>query len=154
MNRVNKKGISLKVWRPNEIPTQPNTQQHNTDRRYVYMYQAFILYQKPLYKSKDKGELIMKSTYNKEIISKNQEHILGFMSLEDFKEQVKAMKAVNDYHAIKEMVQGGFFLIYNGDIEKYLNEDLCTNPSGKEYEEMKSFELYCHLLARDGAKLL
>ena len=52
------------------------------------------------------------------------------------------------YHAVRYMAESGCFLCYNGDIAAFLNS-LDINPTGKVYEADQSFDLYCHLLARD-----
>ena len=101
----------------------------------------------------------MSLTNKKEIIEKNKKHILKFYTKKGFKEQIEYMihpRCPSPYHAVKEMASGGCFLIYNGDIVKYLTKTLglpSRDARGKEYDDMKSFELYCHLLARDGEKL-
>ena len=76
--------------------------------------------------------------------------------IEAFKNQVNAIKMAtwkNDYEAIVYMVEGGTFLVYYDDITEYLNS-LGINPENKEYSNEKSWELYKHLIAREGVKLL
>lgn len=48
------------------------------------------------------------------------------------------------YHTGRHMAEGGSFLIYNSEIVDFLN-GLGINPTGKEFDDNKSFALYCHL---------
>jgi hypothetical protein len=92
----------------------------------------------------------------KEVINKVQEHIKSYYeNIEDFKNDMKAVQLENmsDYNAIQELVKGGSFLVYYQDVKDFLNE-LGINPENKEYEDQKSWELYQHLIARDGEKLI
>jgi len=99
------------------------------------------------------------TTNNKEIIEKNKKHILKYYTRKSFKSQVDYMihpRCPTPYHAIMEMARGGCFLVYNTDVVKYLTKTLglpTHDARGREYDVSKSFDLYCHLLARDGEKL-
>lgn len=101
----------------------------------------------------------MNLTNRKEIIEKNQKHILSYYSKSSFVSQVDYIicrQYPTPYHAIKHMVEGGCFLIYFDDVVKYLTKKLglpSRDSRGKQYDEYKSWELYCHLIARDGEKL-
>ena len=102
----------------------------------------------------------MKKSNCKEVKTAIREHILQFYSPVDLFEQVEYLKKYGDnrmpktnYHAVKYMVEGGCFLIYNHNIVDFLN-GLGINPTGKQYDSQKSFDLYCHLLARDAELIL
>ena len=85
-----------------------------------------------------------------------REHIKGYFTPEELKSNVEAIKCgmyPTTYHALKHMVEGGSFLCYHSDVQNFLN-GLGINPEGKEYDVTKSWELYCHLIARDGELLV
>ena len=99
----------------------------------------------------------MKTT-NKEVCKKIQDHIIDCMEVEDLKANIGGLvgtlkECSNVYHTIRYMVQGGSFLIYYSDVKDFLN-GLEINPDNKEYDDQKSWELYQHLIAREGSKLL
>ena len=92
-------------------------------------------------------------TNTKIVSNKIQEHILEYYTIEELKEQVKVFDYLpTTYHALIEMVQGGCFLIYYEDVKNFLN-GLGINPTNKEYDDLKSWDLYKHLIAREGVKL-
>lgn len=99
------------------------------------------------------------TTYNKIIIEKNKKHILQYYTRKSFVSQVKSLicrQYPTPYHAVLHMVEGGCFLIYYFDVNNYLEKKLGLpnrDSRGREYSDVKSWELYCHLLARDGSKL-
>ena len=104
-----------------------------------------------------------RTSYSKDIIHKNQKHILDrfkdydpdLTPEEAFVEQIDYIKKgsrMSTQQAIKTWAGGGSALIWNEDIKNYLSKDLKI-PAKREYDDMESFELYCNLLARDGAKL-
>lgn len=111
----------------------------------------------------------MSISYNKRVITLNKQHILEYMSKRDFIDIVNAKLQCNYvtdyrqtppsnvhptvYNAIIEMVFDGDFLMYNEDIQDYLNNVLKINPQNKEYTGERSTALYASLLARDGEKL-
>jgi hypothetical protein len=84
-------------------------------------------------------------------------HILESMSLMDIKETIANLKGYDnvytDYQAIAKMVDGGTFLFYHSDVKDFLN-NLGINPDNKEYSNEKSWNLYKHLIALNGEKLL
>ena len=82
-------------------------------------------------------------------------HILDTMPLEDLKANVQAVKHhnINDYQAGCELVSGGSFLIYNDDIELFLN-GLGINPENKKYSNDRIWKLYAHLVASEIEKLV
>ena len=100
----------------------------------------------------------MRST-KKEVIEKIQAHILDYYEdregVEGLKKDIEAVKYgdMNDYNAIKYLVDGGAFDIYHEDVQNFLNK-LGINEKGKEYDPAKSWELYKHLIARETLKLL
>ena len=88
-----------------------------------------------------------------------REHIKDFYSPVELAEQVNYLVKTNrrecptNYHAVKYMVQGGCFLCYYHQVKDFLNS-LGINPQNKEYSNEKSWELYCHLIARDAELLI
>lgn len=94
-------------------------------------------------------------TNTKIVSDKVKEHILNAMSLQDLKDNVKALQWGNkgEYQASKELVEGGSFLCYYQDVKEFLN-GLGINPENKEYSDEKSWNLYIHLLASNIEKLL
>jgi len=99
----------------------------------------------------------MKST-RKEVKEKIREHILDYYDergVKGLREDMEAVKYGNmgNYQALKRLVEGGNFLIYNQDIEDFLN-GLGINPDGKEFSHMDMFNTYSHLIAREGMNLL
>lgn len=86
-------------------------------------------------------------------------HIQEYYTPEELKNQADSIRR-NDarfyptyYHAVKHMAEGGCFLVYYGDVIDFLNS-LGINPENKQYPEEKSWELYCHLIARDAELLI
>ena len=105
-----------------------------------------------------------KKTTTRAVKEKIRGHILEHYS-KDFgydDEPVEALKSemeavgygnMSDYEAIKEIVNGGKFLIYHHDVKDFLN-GLNINTEGKEYSDTESWELYKHLIAREGVRLI
>ena len=94
----------------------------------------------------------------KEVVNKIVEHIKEYHEeggLKLFKQNVEAVKYgnMNDYEAIKNLIDGGTFLIYHEDVKNFLN-GLGINPDNKEYTDNQSWELYKNLIAREGVKLV
>lgn len=93
----------------------------------------------------------------KEVQTKVQEHILDSYTLEDLRTEVESLITWHEpkttYHTIEYMVQCGCFLCYYGQVSDFLN-GLGINESNKEYSNDKSWELYKHLIAINGEKLL
>lgn len=93
-------------------------------------------------------------TTNNNIVKEQiQKHILEYQSMNELKENVKALQCQSNYNAIIDMVEGGTFLIYNIDVKEFINS-LGINPTGKEFDTQKTWNLYKHLIAREGANLL
>ena len=88
-----------------------------------------------------------------------REHIKDFYDPADLAEQVAYLTHTNrrecptNYHAVRYMVQGGCFLCYYNQVNAFL-DSLGINPNGNKYSDEKSWELYCHLLARDAELLI
>jgi len=81
-------------------------------------------------------------------------HILEYFTIEELKTQVKAMTYMGNAYTIgAALVAGGSFLIYNKEINDFLN-GLGINPEGKEYDDQKSFDQYKHMVARQVEKLV
>ena len=99
----------------------------------------------------------MKTT-KKEVSEKIQAHILDYFEergVEQLGEQLEAVKYGNmsDRQGLEEIVKGGTLLIYDEDIKEFL-DGLGINPEGKEYDTMESLNLYAHLIAREGLRML
>jgi hypothetical protein len=105
----------------------------------------------------------MKTTTT-EVKNKINEHILSYFSqdmgwdsddrLANLKEQMKSFDYMpTAYAGGKYMAEGGTFLVYTADMEKFLNS-LGINPDGKEYPDHKVFEQYTHLIGRQVAELV
>ena len=99
----------------------------------------------------------MKSN-TKEVQTKIMEHIMFHIDndLRGFRNNIEAVKycdIVSDYRAIRELVNGGLFLIYSTDQREFLNS-LGINPDNKEYSSEKVYENYQHLIALKGEKLV
>ena len=88
---------------------------------------------------------------------KVKQHILDQIDndIPAFIANVEAVKfgGMSTYTAIANNVDGGNFLIYNTDVTDFLNS-LGINPDNKEYDNVESWELYKHLIAVNGEKLI
>ena len=112
------------------------------------------------------------TTNTKDIILKNQKHIMSYFRASDFGTKTNGQAFVEQvdvyykdmhyryptpYHAIYQMVYDGFFLIYNNDIIRYLKsiglKDEKKIENFKNHRGYGPMELYASLLARDGDKL-
>lgn len=93
------------------------------------------------------------TTYSKDIIEANRRHILSFYTQEEFVDEVRnQMKGGKSaYQAIDRMVLGGDFLAWNDDIRQYLSS--IGVKGSRKYSNDETWNLYRHLLARDGSKL-
>ena len=87
-------------------------------------------------------------------------HIQEFYTPEELANEVQNLRKYDNtrrfptnYHAVKYMVEGGCFLCYYYDVQNFLNS-LGINPENKEYSAEKSWNLYCHLIARDSELLI
>ena len=92
---------------------------------------------------------------NSNVVRKKvQKHIKEYYTKKELKEQLDYMSYGNKsiYHLALQMVQGGNFLIYHEEVKDFLN-DLGINPNNKEYEDTKSWGLYCHLIAYNIEKI-
>lgn len=105
----------------------------------------------------------MKST-TKQVKQLINEHILeeftpdnyggGDSAIENLKDQLSVFDYMpTDYAKGVYMAQGGTFLVYTKDMEKFLNS-LGINPDNKKYSDNKVFEQYCHLIGRQVAELV
>lgn len=85
-------------------------------------------------------------------------HILDTIeSLDILKADLKAVSGMPNtmtvYHQAKYLVDGGSFLVYHYDVNEFL-KTLNLNGSNKKYDDMKSWELYKHLIASEVEKLV
>lgn len=96
----------------------------------------------------------------------NKKHILSFMSKKDLVANIDNMRWVNDQHGlgrynnshgddpgnyvVKEIVEGGSFLIYYNDVVAYLRDDL-----GLDYGDDvdRAWEVYVSMIGDDMRKL-
>jgi len=97
-------------------------------------------------------------TTAKEVKEQLREHVLDSFTkdygwdsddaVSNLKEQLKSFDYLPTAYAQgRELAMGGTFLIYNIDIQEFLN-GLGINPDNKEYDFQDSFDLYVHLIAR------
>ena len=94
----------------------------------------------------------------KKVSEKIQKHILEHYEEEGIGGFIHDMEAVKyggmgDLTAIREMVNGGSFLVYTTDIVEFLNS-LGINPTDKEYPAVDSLSLYQNLIVREGIKMV
>ena len=96
-------------------------------------------------------------TNSRVVQNKIKEHILDTMSVEDLKANVEGLigsrGCLTTYHTIKYMVQGGSFLCYYHHVKEFL-DSLDINPHNKEFSDEQSWDLYKHLIAQVGSKML
>jgi hypothetical protein len=96
-------------------------------------------------------------TNTKIVQDKIRQHILDQIDndIPAFIANVEAVKfgGMSTYTAICNNVDGGNFLIYNADITDFLNS-LDINPNKKEFDNLESWNLYRHLIAANGEKLI
>lgn len=92
-----------------------------------------------------------KTTYTKAVIEANQKHILSYFTPDEFVEQIRYLGRMPPYKAMEMMVDGGMFLVYHEDVRKYLSS--IGVKGDRKYTNEESWNLYKHLLARDGSKL-
>lgn len=59
---------------------------------------------------------------------------------------------VNPWQWGKQLAENGTFLIYDEDIDKFMNS-LKINPKGKKFNNQKTFETYTNLIGRESARL-
>jgi hypothetical protein len=92
------------------------------------------------------------------------EHILSYFepdmygagdnALDNLKDQLKSFDYMStDYQKGLYMAEGGTFLIYTYEMTDFLNS-LGINPDNKQYDTMKVFSQYCHLIARQVQELV
>jgi predicted RecB family endonuclease len=92
---------------------------------------------------------------------KIKQHIMEYVEdyeygIETLIENLNAVKfgdVTDNYKAMVKLVEGGEFLISYCDQRDFLNS-LGINPDNKEYSDDKVWDLYKHLIAREGVKLL
>lgn len=97
-----------------------------------------------------------KSTNTKEVKKQIRAHIQEFMTPLELKANAEALIDRQNptlYHAVRHMAEGGSFLCYYDEVKDFLNS-LGINPDNKKYSDEKSWELYCHLIARDSELLI
>lgn len=93
----------------------------------------------------------------KEVRAKIKEHIIDtYPEFNDFK--INADNAYwgrypTTYNKVYEMVQGGCFLCYYHQVIEFI-KTLNLNNSEAKYDAEDTWRLYCHLIAREGAKIL
>lgn len=93
-------------------------------------------------------------TNTKQVSMQIQEHVLSYYNREELARELTNAKIGNqwEYQTANQLVDDGCFLIYHDDVKTFLN-GLGINPTNKEYDELKSWNLYKRLLAREIVKL-
>lgn len=84
----------------------------------------------------------------------NSGDVIQWTPIEELVKQIDYMR-YNErtvYQTALDWVEGGSALIYHGDVNEFL-DSLDINTTGKVYDDDKSWRLYCHLVAREMAKL-
>jgi hypothetical protein len=104
-------------------------------------------------------ELIMANTYGKEISKKVQEHILeSFDSYGDMVSELTSHqnRSGNDHNFGGDMVDSGFFLVYNDDIRKFLHGLTGETPEAQEkkYSVDQTYKFYRGLINREAPNVL
>ena len=102
-----------------------------------------------------KTEIKSQGTSNRKEVSENiQAHILEhYDNPQDFIDQMDAMDYLpTKWRAGEELAKGGSYLIYNEDMQDFLNE-LKINPKGKKFSDDKAFSMYTSLIGRESEKL-
>lgn len=85
---------------------------------------------------------------SKFVKTKVQNHVKKYYGIKALRDQVNYIKrhrVTNDYQVGKQLVRGGDFLIYNGDIKKFI-KSLKLNNGNRNYSDDRSWELYQHLI--------
>lgn len=105
-------------------------------------------------------------TTNKIVIQKLHDHIADYFKKSagwdtddwksNLKEQVNAMRYGNrsDYQIGIDIAEGGTFLVYYVDVDMFIKSLELSAPQGAIYSDDKTWRLYCHLLAREIAKIV
>ena len=92
-----------------------------------------------------------------EVRTKLKEHIMDtYPNFEDFKANAEnACCAIYSslYGEVYSMVESGCFLCYYHQVIEFI-KTLNLNGTDKEYTAEQSWRLYCHLIAREGARIL
>jgi hypothetical protein len=105
-------------------------------------------------KSTSIGSEKMRST-NKQVTDKIQQHIRDYYENdEDLIHDMESASLPGDtsWKKGERLVEGGTFLIYNGDMSDKLNE-WGLNPQNKKYDSQKSYNTYKSLMGRELAKI-
>lgn len=102
---------------------------------------------------------------SKEVKTKIQKHILGFINPKDYGVRYKASALEKDVNAVKfgrnatnynagrRLAQGGNFLIASDDIDKFI-KSLNINPKNKKFSQEETQKLYEHLVGREVETIL
>lgn len=93
---------------------------------------------------------------NRRVTERIRAHIAEYYTPQELTEQLKAFDYMQggNYHKIKHMVQGGCFLVYHVDVQKFLYEAMEATEAEKKYDNEQSWELYKHLIALQGEKIV
>ena len=96
-------------------------------------------------------------TNTKIVSNKVIAHILDNMTAQELNDQAQSLiggdSIWTDYQAIKKMVSDGLFFVYYDEARDFLN-GLGINPTNKEYTDQQIWDLYEHLIAMNGKKLI
>ncbi len=96
----------------------------------------------------------------KEVSEKIRDHILEYYEDEDNPEEafINQMEAMKDnshqtpWSWGQEIANGGSYLVYTEDMNKFLNE-LKINPKNKKFTDEQIFKTYTSLIGRESSKL-
>lgn len=102
------------------------------------------------------GVIKMKNSNTKEVIAKVQTHMIRHLGGKKilYSELTNRSYGPTVYARVKKMVDGGFFLAYYSDIREFLHKIGYTKAQLEKMSNDKVWDLYKHLLARDGERFV
>lgn len=101
----------------------------------------------------------MLRTNTKKVTERMMEHISNYYEdINDLRSDLEAVgtpRTITTYNKACALVEGGCFLIYNGDIADFLKDILEeSDEEANKYDYMQSFNLYKHLIAKAVEKMV
>ena len=102
------------------------------------------------------GVIKMKNSNTKEVIAKVQTHMIRHLGGKKilYSELTNRSYGPTVYARVKKMVNGGMFLVYYKDIRDFLNKIGYTKAQLEKISDARVWDLYIHLLARDGERFV
>src|SRR5690606_30728988 len=82
--------------------------------------------------------------------------LIKHQAMQLLRDQIHAMRDGGNrtpYQAGIDFAEGGSLLVYYGDVQDFLKLVTDWHEGDPEYDDEKSWKLYCHLVAREMAKL-